>query len=155
MIASSLARSRAFDGVLIAHVVVAACALVVLVVLRASAAAVERGGPLPESAQRTFAQRREVAGRVVHLVPLTGLWLLALSHGDYSLATPFVLAGIALWVLAATALEAVGFPARRGVSVALAGGADASVPARRLRVTTELAGLALVAAALAMVVGSL
>ncbi len=155
MIAASLARSKAFDVVLVAHVLAAACALVVLLVLRAAAASAERGGDLSPAAQRTFAQRHEVAGRSVHVVVLTGAWLLAISHGAYTLTTTFVVAGLALWCVAAVALEAVGFPARADASRALAVGEDPRGAAGRLRRSTELAAVCLVAAAVAMVAGSL
>lgn len=150
-----VATSRAFDAVLVVHVLVAVWALVVLVVLRAAALAAGSSEPMPPSAQRTFAANREVAGRVVHLVPATGLVLLSLSRGAYDLATPFVDAGLSLWALAAVALEGFAFPARRRVARALAGASDPRGPARVLRQATELAALAILAAGVAMVAGGL
>jgi hypothetical protein len=151
---ASVATTKGFDALLVVHSLLAIAALVVLLVLRAAAAAAERGGELPAAARRSFTGRRELAGRVVHLVPLTGLGLVALSRGAYSLGTPFVVVGLTAWAIAAWSLEGVAFPAQRAVASALiAGDADRDGAVRMLR-GTEVAALAVLAAAIAMVVGT-
>jgi hypothetical protein len=151
----AVVTTKGFDVVLIAHVLVAIASLVALLVLRAAAIAIERGGELPPAAARSFSGRRELAARVVHLVPVTGVVLVALSRGAFSVSTGFVAAGLGLWFAAAAVLEGVGFPAQRAVSTALKGAADPVPGARRLRVATEFAALAFVAAAIVMFAGSL
>lgn len=151
---ATVVTTKGFDALLVVHSLLAISALVVLLVLRAAAVAAARGGELSAAARRSFTGRRELAGRVVHLVPLSGAGLLALSRGSYSLATGFVAVGLALWAIAAWSLEAVAFPAQRVVAAALAAdGADVDGARRMLR-GTELAALAVVAAAIAMVVGT-
>jgi hypothetical protein len=151
---ATVATTKGFDALLVVHSLLAINALVVLLVLRTAAAAAARGGELPVAAQRSFTGRREVAGRVVHLVPLTGVGLLASSRGAYSFATAFVVVGLAAWVVAACSLEAVAFPAQRAVAEALvAGDVDRDGAVRMVR-GTEVAALAVLAAAIAMVVGT-
>lgn len=150
---AAVQTTKAFDLVLVAHVLVAIAALVVILVLRSSAVAVWKGGVLSPTAQQTFSGGLELAGRVVHVVPLTGLLLLALSRGAYGFTTGFVVVGLTGWVLAAAALEGVAFPAQRTIAASLAAGTDARPDARRLARATELAALALVATAVVMVIG--
>jgi len=146
--------SRAFDAIVVVHALTAIAAVVVLITLRSAAAAAARGGNVPAPAMRSFTGRRELAGRVVHLVPLTGLWAVAASRGADDLATLFVCLGIALWVVAAGCLEAVAFPAQREVAVALAtagGAASARPSAVRMGRAIDGALAAVVIAAIVMV----
>jgi hypothetical protein len=152
---SAVVTTKGFDVVLVAHVLLAIGSLVAVLVLRSAAVAIERGGELPPAAARSFSGRRELAARMVHLVPITGFVLLALSRGAFGLSTGFVAAGFALWAVAAVALEVVGFPAQRAVATALKGAADPVPDARRLLRATELAALAVLAAGLVMLAGSL
>jgi hypothetical protein len=151
---SGVVTTKGFDVVLVVHVLLAIASLVAMLVLRSAAVAIERGGELPPAAARTFSGRRELAARVVHLVPLSGIALLALSRGAFELSTGFVAAGLALWFVAATALEAVGLPAQHAVAMALKGAADPVPDARRLLHATEVAALALVVAAVVMLAGT-
>jgi len=146
--------TKGFDVLVVVHSLLAISTLVVLLVLRSAAAAALRGGELAPTAARSFTGRRELAGRVVHLVPLSGVGLLALSRGTYSFATWFVAVGLVAWALAAWCLEGVAFPAQHAVASALhAGGVDVAAARRMLR-GTELAGLAVLVAGIAMVVGT-
>lgn len=151
---TAVVTTKGFDVVLVVHVVLAAAAFVAVLVLRSAAVAAARGGAMPATAARSFTGRPEVAARVVHLVPVSGLALLALSRGAFDLSTGFVAAGLALWFVAAWALEAVGFPAQRAVATALHDGGNAAPAARKLCRATELAALALVVAACVMLAGT-
>jgi hypothetical protein len=151
---TAVVTTKGFDVVLVVHVVLAIASFVAMLVLRSAAAAAARGGELPAVAMRSFTGRTEVAGRVVHLVPLSGLGLLALSRGAFGLSTGFVAAGLALWFVAAWALESMGFPAQRAVATALHEGADPVPAARRMLRATEIAALALVVAAGVMLAGT-
>lgn len=143
--------TKGFDVVLVAHVLFAVAALIVLLVLRNAGRAAQRGGVLPDAARRSFSGRPELAGRVVHLVPASGLCLVLLSRGAYGLSSTFVLVGIALWCCAAWVLEAIGFPAQRRVAAALASGGDPVGAARSLVFAVDLAALSLVLASIVMV----
>lgn len=147
--------SKAFDVLLVVHLLVALAALVSLVVLRAAAAQVARDGTATEASRRSFRGGPELAVRVVHLLPLTGLGLLATSRGAYSLFDGFAEAGLALWFAISAVLEGVAFPAQRRVAVTLA--AAATSPKRDAATVVrgcELAGLGLLAAAAVMILGS-
>jgi hypothetical protein len=154
--AGTVAGSQVFDLLEVAHVLLAVAALVVLVVLRSSArAAAGQAETVAPPAARSFTGRPELAGRLVHLVPLTGIGLVAASEGTVAFGDLFVVAGGLLWLVAAIALESVAFPAQREVAGALpAAREDARVPARRMEVAVEVAAAALVAAAIVMLVHS-
>lgn len=152
---AAVATTKGFDALLVVHALLAIAAFVVLLVLRAAAAVAARGGAPTPSARRSFTGRPELAGRVLHLVPLSGVGLLALSRGAYGFSTGFVTAGLVAWALAAWSLEGAAFPAQRAVAAALAAGGDASAAARRMALAIDLALLAVLVAAIAMVAGTL
>jgi hypothetical protein len=54
-------------------------------------------------------------------VPVFGFALLAMSHGDYGLGEGWVLAGLALWLVAAGVTESYLWPAERRIAEDLAG----------------------------------
>jgi hypothetical protein len=148
---ATAALSRAFDVVVVVHAVVAIAAFVVLVTLRSAAASVGRGEPTA-TAQRSFTGAPELAGRTVHLVPLSGLGVLAVSRGVYGLGSTFVLIGLALWLVAAVCLEVVAFPAQRAVAGALSTSEGSAVgPALRMARSIDGALLSIVLAAIVMV----
>ena len=151
---ATVAATKGYDALLVVHSLLAISALVVLLVLRSAAAAASRGDELSSAAARSFSGRRELAGRVVHLVPLSGLGLLGLSRGAYDLSTWFVAVGLVAWLVAAASLEAVAFPAQRAAATALATGGDATGTALRMCRSVEFAALVIVVAAAGMVGGS-
>jgi hypothetical protein len=151
---ATVTTTKGYDALLVAHTLLAIGAFVVLAVLRAAAAAAAGGGQLSTGARRSFSGRHELAGRVVHLVPLSGVGLLALSRGAYSFATPFVAVGLGAWAVAAWSLEGVAFPAQRAVATTLAAGELDVRGARRILRGTEVAALAVAVAAVVMVVGT-
>jgi hypothetical protein len=151
---ATVATTKGFDALLVVHTLLAIGAFAVLLVLRAAAAAAVHGGELSPAARRSFGGRRELAGRVVHLVPLSGVGLLVLSRGAFSLATPFVAVGLGAWAVAAFSLEGVAFPAQRVVATTLVAGELDTEGARRMLRGTEVAALAVALAAVVMVVGT-
>jgi hypothetical protein len=151
-VTAAVVPTKAFDALLVLHAICAVAALAVLVALRAAAVVVARAGPRSELAARSFSGRPELAGRIVHLVPLSGLAVTAVSRGSYSLTSGFVDIGLALWLVAAVALELVAFPAQREVAAGLAATPGAArAAARRMARAVELAALALVIAAIVMI----
>jgi hypothetical protein len=150
-----IVTTKGFDVVLVVHVLAALASLTALLVLRGAARAVLHGGELPSSAANSFTGRPELAGRSIYLVAASGGLLLALSRGALSISTGSVAAGIALWLIATSVLEAVAFPAQRAVARAIHGGLDPVPAARRLLQATEFAALAVVLAAVAMFAGTL
>jgi hypothetical protein len=146
--------TKGFDALLVLHSLLAIGAFVVLLVLRSAAAAAARDGELPGSARGSFTGRREVAGRTIHLVPLTGFALLAASRGAYALTTWYVAVGLTAWLVAAWALEARAFPAQLEVATALAQGGTAPHAARRMLLAIEVAAVAIVVAAACMIGGT-
>ncbi len=149
---TAVVSTKAFDALLVVHAICAIAAFAVLVTLRAAAVGVARAQPRSELAARTFTGRPELAGRVVHLVPLTGLAVMADSRGAYSVSSGFVLVGLAAWLVAATCLEVVAFPAQRQVAASLdAAPSVAQAAALRMARAVELAALAVVLAAIVMV----
>jgi hypothetical protein len=149
---ATTSTTKGYDVVLVVHALLALTTLVVLFVLRAAAASVARGELAP-GATRSFSGRREVAGRVLHLVPLSGLALVGLSRGAYGLATGFVVVGLCGWVVAACSLEAVAFPAQRRVAAGLRDGTAATASDARVMLRAlEVAALTVVVAAVVMVV---
>lgn len=151
---ATVATTKGFDVLLVVHALLAITTFVVLLVLRAAATEAARGGELTASARRSFTGRTELAGRVIYLVPLSGVGLLALSRGAYSLSTGFVVVGLLAWLLAVSCLEALTFPAQSAVAAAVGSGADARADARRMALGIDVAALAVVGAAITMVLGT-
>jgi len=148
------ARDAAYDVVLLAHVLSALAGFGVVVVAGAYALALRRPGPPSAAVRRYYRPGANWAGRALFLVPVFGVALVAMSHGDWSYSQDWLGVGIALWVLAALVAELVLWPAER----ALQDGAG-RVPAppdlgrRCLAVATTAGAVAatLVAAAVVMV----
>lgn len=149
---AAVVNTKAFDSLLVVHAICAIAAFAVLVVLRAAAVVVARESPRSELVTRSFTGRPEVAGRLVYLVPLTGLGVVTVSLGAYSVTTWFVGIGFALWFAATGCLEFVAFPAQREVARVLdADPAAARAAAIRMVRAVDLALLSLVAAAIVMI----
>ncbi len=95
------ARTAAYDLVLVAHVLSALVGLVAVVVAGAYAAALLGSGPQSEAVRRYYRWGVNWTGRVLVLVPVSGVVLIALSRGDWSISDGWITAGLALWVVAA------------------------------------------------------
>jgi uncharacterized membrane protein len=129
--ATTLAASSGqagFDLLLIAHV---ACAVVGFGALATSGVQAGRlaaaGSAAPPTLRRYFAPGVNWAGRIVYGVPIFGFALVADSNGHLRLADAWVVAGLALWGLAAVAAETVLWPAERRVQATLAGASEGAV----------------------------
>ena len=105
LLAATHARDAAYDLILLAHVLAAAVGLGALVVAAANAWVLRRSGPGPEPIRRYYRPGVNWAGRVLFLVPVLGLSLMALSHGDWSFSDGWITIGLALWALVAVSAE--------------------------------------------------
>jgi SNF family Na+-dependent transporter len=94
---------RYLHGIFFVLHIVAALASAVVVVVMVSEA----------RAQTSSRQGRNVAARVLHLLPLTGAAIIASSQGSLRWSEWWVSLGMALYVVAAYCLEAVALPAER------------------------------------------
>jgi hypothetical protein len=113
LLAASPPRSVIFDVMLIAHVAVVVVSLVVFATMYAAAMSIGRaseGASWPDSARRYFFSPREVAGRTIYLIPLTGLLLLASSQHRFGFGDGFVGIGIAAWLTMVVVAEVLVFP---------------------------------------------
>ncbi len=114
-----IATTIAYDVVFLVHVVAAVAALTVLVAMRSAARAVAVGAPDDVQARR-FPTRRNWAARVVHLLPLTGLVMVATGDSSVSLTRPWVGVGLACYLAAAGLLEARALPLEHVVAEVVA-----------------------------------
>ena len=94
---------RYLHGVFFVLHIVAALTSVVVVVVMVNEA----------RAQASSRQGRNLAARVLHLLPLTGAAVIASSAGSLRWSEWWVSLGMALYVAAAYCLEAVALPAER------------------------------------------
>lgn len=154
LLAATHARDAAYDVVLLAHVLAAVVGLGAVVVAGAYALVLRRSGPGPESVRRYYRPGVNWAGRVLFLIPVLGVALMALSHGDWSFADGWITIGLALWAVVAVVAEMALWPAERRLQAAVAGSVtEAELGTMCLRVAGLSAALsvALVAAAVVMV----
>ena len=142
-----IATSVAYDVVFLVHVTAAIATVIVFVAMRAAALAVARGADASRQARR-FPPRTNVAARLLHVMPVTGL-VMSLSGGaSVALSRPWVDVGIACYVLAAGHLEARTLPLERRVADAVAREGVARASEGRTLVISIDVLLALVAVAL-------
>jgi len=139
-----LGVSALCDVFYVTHVLAVLASFVVLITLRLSARTLLTD-PKNPALQERFPDSRNWAGRMVHLVPLTGL-AVALSGGhDDRLSQPWIGVGILCYLVAAGLLEARVFPIEKQIAHGLALGESTDVQrATKLlsRVDTVLAVLA-------------
>jgi len=81
----------------------------------AAAAARGPGGRRDDGVRRYFHPGANVVARALYGVPLTGAGLVAASNGAFAASDPFVVAGLALWCVAAMVAEVALWPAERRV----------------------------------------
>lgn len=116
-----IATTVAYDIVFLVHIIAAVATIVVLIALRTSAGALMRQAELPELVKR-FPNRSNMAARVLHVLPLTGIYMAATGGHDVSFSRPWVGVGILCYLAAAGHLEARTLPEERRVAQALAAG---------------------------------
>jgi len=109
-----IATSVAYDVVFLVHVVAGVATLTVLIAMRWSARLVTRGADGSTQWAR-FPTRRNWAARVIHLMPVTGLVMVASGGSSVSFARPWVGVGLLLYLAAAGHLEARTLPLERSI----------------------------------------
>jgi hypothetical protein len=107
-----IATSVGFDIVFLIHILSAVAVLIVLVTLRLAAKAVATGASA-EKQKAAFPVRTNWAARLLHVMPITGLILVATGGSDNSLSKPWVGVGLACYILAAGHMEARTLPQER------------------------------------------
>ncbi len=118
-LAVSLARrptGPAFDLVLLAHVVAVAVSLGTVAVSGVQAARLSRlpaGTAAGSNLATYYAPGVNWVGRTLYAVPVLGFVLVGMSHGFFHLGDDWILAGIALWLVAAMVAEGLLWPNER------------------------------------------
>jgi hypothetical protein len=151
---TGLAHSAAYDLVLLAHVLTALVGLGAIMVSAGCALALSRSGPDSEPLRRYYRPGVNWAGRVVFLVPVSGVALIAMSHGEWAFSDPWVGIGLVLWAAVATVAELVLWPAERRLQAAVdrpSAGIDLRSACLRLAAVAAVLAVALVAATVVMV----
>jgi uncharacterized membrane protein len=151
---TSLAHSAVYDLVLLAHVLTALIGLGAIVVAAGCALALSRAGTASEALRRYYRPGVNWAGRVVFLVPVFGVALIAMSHGEWSFSDAWVGIGLVLWLVVAVVAELVLWPAERRLQAAVgapSAAADQRSLCLRLVAVAAVLALVLVAATVVMV----
>lgn len=155
---ASLARSPAYDVVLLAHVLAALIGFGAVVVSGGYALALLRLGPGSETVRRYYRPGVNWAGRILFMVPVLGVVLIALSHGRWAYSDGWIGLGLVLWAFAVLVAEMALWPAERRLQAVVADPSpapppisDAALRSLCLRVVL-LAALLLVVALVAVVV---
>ena len=144
-----IATSVTYDLVFLVHIVAALSVVTVFIAMRLSAQQIVRGADA--SVQRSrFPRRRNVAARLLHLLPVTGLVLSLTGDPTVSLTRPWIGVGILFYLAAAGHLEARTLPLELVVSEVIDHDGVASPERGRQLVRSidtllSLIGLALVA----------
>jgi uncharacterized membrane protein len=123
------ARNAVYDLVLLAHVLTALGGLGAVVVAGAYALALHRAGPASEPVRRYYRPGVNWPGRVIFLVPVFGVVLVVMSHGDWKFSDGWLTTGLILWVFIAVVAEMVLWPAERRIQAAVSD--SSSVPSLR------------------------
>jgi len=113
LLGAAPARDAGYDVVLLAHVLAAAVGLGAVVLSGSYAWTLRRSGPGSESIRRYYRPGVNWAGRVLFLIPVLGVALIAMSHGDYSYSDGWIMIGLASWAGVAVAAELYLWPAER------------------------------------------
>jgi hypothetical protein len=122
-----------FDIVLLAHIICVIVSVIVVAVsgfqgrrLRAISDGVAPTGELA----RYYSPGINIAGRLLHAVPVLGFVLIGLSHGFFGLQEGWILAGLMLWVVAAALAEGALWPAEHRIQVLLGAEGGVTEPVR-------------------------
>jgi hypothetical protein len=116
-------RSAAYDIVLLAHVLSALVGFGAVVVAGGFAVILSRSGTGSEAIRRYYRPGVNWAGRILFLVPVFGVALVAMSHGEWSFSDGWVAAGFGLWAVVAVGAEMALWPAERRLQAAVVDGA--------------------------------
>jgi uncharacterized membrane protein len=132
LFALSSSRGAVYDVVLLGHVLTAVVGFGAVAVAGVYAQLLRRPGPPSGSVLRYYRPGVNWAGRITFLVPVLGVALVAMSHGQWSYNDHWVLGGLALWAVAALAGEMVVWPAERRLQRLVTEGSPDSVGQRSL-----------------------
>jgi hypothetical protein len=127
LMAAQHARDAAYDLVLLAHGLSALIGIGAVVVAGLCALALIRSGPSSEALARYYRPGVNWAGRVLFLVPVSGVALIAMSHGDWSYSDGWVSTGLVTWAFVAVVAEMALWPAERRLQVAVGDPSSAEV----------------------------
>ena len=130
-----IATSVAYDLVFLLHVLAGVDTIIVLLAMRWAALLVARGADAAAQ-QARFAQHRNWAARVLHVMPVTGLILSLSGGGDVSPTHVWVILGMACYLAAAGHLEARTLPLERSVARVVQNEGEAPQPMGRELVTS-------------------
>jgi hypothetical protein len=112
-----LAHNAGYDAVLLAHVLSVLVGFGAVAAAGGYALALARSGPASESIRRYYQPGVNWAGRVLFLVPIFGIVLVLMSHGQYGYSDHWVGTGLILWAVVATIGELALWPAERRLQV--------------------------------------
>jgi len=124
-VAVDKSRSAAYDIVLLAHVLSALVGFGAVVVAGGFAMILSRSGTGSEAIRRYYRPGVNWAGRILFLVPVFGVALVAMSHGEWSFSDGWVVVGFGLWAVVAVGAEMALWPAERRLQSAVVDGASA------------------------------
>jgi hypothetical protein len=122
-VAADNSRNAAYDIVLLAHILTALVGFGAVMVAGGFALILSRSGPGSEAVRRYYRPGVNWAGRVLFLVPVFGVALVAMSHGQWSFSDGWVAVGFGLWAVVAFGAEMALWPAERRLQSAVAAGA--------------------------------
>jgi hypothetical protein len=114
-----LARNAGYDTVLLAHVLSVLVGFGAVAAAGGYALALARSGPESEPIRRYYQPGINWAGRVLFLVPIFGIVLILMSHGQYGYSDQWVGTGLVLWAVVATIGELALWPAERRLQVSV------------------------------------
>jgi hypothetical protein len=133
-----------------AHLLAVLATAVVLGSLRLGASQVSVSGATDESRHR-FPDRADLAARVLHLIPLTGLIVVVTGPANDGARHAWVILGLLGYLVAAGVIEARALPAERRLARALADGRDPTPEARLVVKNIDMAAAVLAVVLLVMV----
>ncbi len=151
-IAVATPTGAAYDLVLLAHILLALLAIAVIAVGVTQALALRRSGDPSEEARRYYNGKINLVGRMIHLLPVTGALLVAMSRSAYAFSQLWIGIGLLGWLLASLGMEALCWPAERQLASVL-GDTELRGPlARRALLGQTVAATALIGAAVVMLI---
>lgn len=133
-----IAVTATYDILFALHIAGALATLVVLITLRTNASGAASGSTSGEELRRRYPDRPNLAARVIHVMPLTGLIMALTGDSSVSLRQPWVGTGFALYLVAAFWLEARTLPVEREIARAVQSDASADVATTASRLGRQL-----------------
>jgi uncharacterized membrane protein len=137
------ARDAVYDLVLLAHVLSALVGFGAVVVAGGYAMGLLRSGRGSDGVRRYYRPGINWGGRIIWLVPVFGVALIQMSHGDWTFSEGWITAGLMLWVVSALVGEMALWPTERKLQAWVADeeGTDVVPRSQCLQVIGMAAGL--------------